>query len=207
VVLFPGGFGTHDEGFEALTLIQTGKAEMVPVVYVDEPGGSYWKDWKAYVQSHLRTRGLISENDFSLFKVTDDVDEAVAELLQFYRNYHSSRYVRDRLVLRVVRAPDEEELEALNNDFSDLLASGRIEVSDALPEENGEMRGYPRVVLHFNRHGLGRLRQFIDRLNELSIPDAVSIDAAPHQIVEQELSPEAEAEEQDDDDSPLPKSA
>src|SRR3972149_1653443 len=92
IVLFPGGFGTHDEGFEALTLIQTGKSEMLPVVFVDAPGGSYWRDWREYLRPHRLERGLISREALSLFKVTDDVEEAEAEVTGFYRNYHSSRY-------------------------------------------------------------------------------------------------------------------
>ena len=113
IALFPGGFGTHDEGYETLTLMQTGKSELVPVVYIDSPGGSYWKDWDAYVQKHLHGRGMIGEHDRSLYSVTDSVDEAVAEITNFYSNYHSNRYVGDKLVLRVRRAPDPEQLEAL----------------------------------------------------------------------------------------------
>ncbi len=101
IALFPGGFGTHDEGFEALTLIQTGRSEIVPVVFVDEPGGPYWREWERYVDSHLRERGLIDPDDRALFRVTDDVSTAVREIADFYRNYHSSRFVRDLLVLRL----------------------------------------------------------------------------------------------------------
>ena len=114
IALFPGGFGTHDEGFEALTLIQTGKSEVVPVVFVDEPGGSYWRDWLTYVETHLCERGLISPKDMDFFRVTDSVAEAVSEIEGFYRNYHSSRYLEGRLVLRLHEAPSDEQLEALN---------------------------------------------------------------------------------------------
>ena len=195
IALFPGGFGTHDEGFEALTLIQTGKSEMLPVVFVDAPGGSYWRDWQEYLHSHLLSRRLISEEDLSLFKVTDDVDEAVAEVTGFYRNYHSSRYVREWLVIRVREAPDAAELAALNAEFGDILAGGAIEVRGALPEEGGEADPFPRVLLRFERKKMGRLRQLIDRLNALAEPEVSASDAAPHEIVAAPLPPEAERAE------------
>jgi uncharacterized protein (TIGR00730 family) len=195
IALFPGGFGTHDELFEALTLIQTGKSEMLPVVFVDSPGGSYWRDWQEYVHSHLLARRLIAEEDLSLFKVTDDLDEAVAEVIGFYRNYHSSRYVKDALVLRVREAPDEAELAALNGEFGDILAGGAIEVCGALPEERGEADLFPRVLLRFDRKKMGRLRQLIDRLNALAAPEVPADDAAPHEIVAAPLPPEAERAE------------
>jgi uncharacterized protein (TIGR00730 family) len=195
IALFPGGFGTHDEGFEALTLIQTGKSEMLPVVFVDAPGGSYWRDWQEYLHSHLLSRRLISEEDLALFKVTDDVDEAVAEVTGFYRNYHSSRYVREWLVIRVREAPDAAELAALNAEFGDILAEGAIEVRGALPEEGGEADPFPRVLLRFERKKMGRLRQLIDRLNALAEPEVSASDAAPHEIVAAPLPPEAERAE------------
>jgi hypothetical protein len=195
IALFPGGFGTHDEGFEALTLIQTGKSEMLPVVFVDTPGGSYWRDWQEYLHSHLLSRRLISEEDLALFKVTDDVDEAVAEVTGFYRNYHSSRYVREWLVIRVREAPDAAELAALNAEFGDILAEGAIEVRGALPEEGGEADPFPRVLLRFERKKMGRLRQLIDRLNALAEPEVSASDAAPHEIVAAPLPPEAERAE------------
>jgi uncharacterized protein (TIGR00730 family) len=195
IALFPGGFGTHDEGFEALTLIQTGKSEILPVVFVDSPGGSYWRDWQEYLHSHLLSRRLISEEDLSLFKVTNDVEEAVAELTSFYRNYHSSRYVKEWLVIRVREAPDAEELAALNDEFSDVVAEGAIEVRGALPEEGGEADPFPRVLLRFDRKQMGRLRQLIDRLNQLKEPEVSARDAAPHEIVAQPLPPEAERAE------------
>jgi hypothetical protein len=108
--LFPGGFGTHDEGFEMLTLIQTGKSEMLPVVFVDAPGGSYWRNWAEYVDTHLLRRGLIAPDDVALFRVTDDPREAADEITRFYRNYHSSRWLGDRLLLRVRQAPTDDAL-------------------------------------------------------------------------------------------------
>jgi hypothetical protein len=165
--------------------MQTGKSDLVPIVFVDEPGGSYWSDWDEYVQTHLRARGLINATDLSLYKVTDDVDVAVRELQRFYANYDSSRYVRDLLVIRVRRAPDGRELARLNADFKDLLAEGSIVTGAALPEEHGEAASLPRVLLHFHRRDFGRLRQLIDRLNELAPASAPppATAAGPHQIV------------------------
>jgi uncharacterized protein (TIGR00730 family) len=186
IALFPGGFGTHDEGFEALTLIQTGKSEMLPVVFVDAPGGDYWRDWARYVDEHLLGRGLISPDDVALFRVTDSVDEAVAEVTRFYRNYHSSRYVGDRLVLRVQEAPGGDALAALSREFADVLVGGAIEASAALPEEGADAAGLARLVLRFDRKSTGRLRRLIDRINELEPSREAAARAAAHQIVEVE---------------------
>ncbi len=198
LVLFPGGFGTHDEGFETLTLIQTGRSEILPMVFVDEPGGSYWRDWCVYVESHLKRRGLISDEDMALFRVTDDVDRAVDEVIQFYRNYQSSRFVGDQLVLRVRQAPDAGELEALNEEFCDLLVRGRIAVGAPLDAEAEEVPGLPRVLLDYDRRRTGRLRTLIDRLNALvsAPPDARG--ASPHEVFERPLPPEVERAEDED---------
>ncbi len=196
IALFPGGFGTHDEGFEALTLIQTGKSEMLPVVFVDEPGGSYWRDWVEYVKEHLLARRLISPEDMGLFRVTDSVPEAVSEVTRFYRNYHSARYLRELLVLRVREAPGGDVLAGLNRDFQDILARGAIQSGAALPEEEGDAPGLARVTLAFDRRSQGRLRQLIDRLNEIEPSEPVK-PAAAHQILEAEFGAEAESEEAD----------
>ncbi len=193
IALFPGGFGTHDEGFEALTLIQTGKSEILPIVFVDAPGGTYWKDWNEYVSSHLSARSLISDQDMKLYKITNDVEEAVREIQNFYSNYHSSRYVGDLLALRVRQAPDADQLDELNTHFGDILSKGSIEVAEALPLEASEVEHYPRVTLHFNRLSVGRLRTLIDRVNSfVAEPAAPPLDASPHEIVEGPLSPDAE---------------
>jgi len=192
IVLFPGGFGTHDEGFEALTLIQTGRSEIVPVVFVDELGGSYWRDWERYVDSHLRERGLINPDDLALFRVTDDVDVAVREVADFYRNYHSSRFVRDLLVLRLRVAPSDAELAALNDEFGELLLGGRIESCGVLPDEEGEDAALPRLALLFNRRRVGLLRRLIDRVNGWAADAASPRDASPRAITEGPLPLEAE---------------
>lgn len=168
IALFPGGFGTHDEGFEALTLLQTGKSKLVPVVFVDAPGGSYWKKWRDYVVDHLLNESLISPADMRLFKVTDDVDEAIAEITAFYRRYHSSRYVRDRLVLRLSEPLSDVRLAALNEEFADIVVGDPIVQCDALPEEAGEpeLAHLPRLVFTFGRRQFGRLRMLIDAVNQ-----------------------------------------
>ncbi len=200
IALFPGGYGTHDEALEALTLIQTGKGEMLPVVFVDEPGGSYWREWADWVRSHMAAGGFISEDDMNLFRVTDDVDVAVREMLNFYSNYHSSRYVGDQLVIRVRQAPDGDELETLNQDFKGILSKGAIEVRDALPKERGEVPEMARVVLHFDRRSQGRLRVLIDRLNDLvSYEFSTPSEAVPHQVVPSDLTELAEREEERED--------
>jgi uncharacterized protein (TIGR00730 family) len=167
VALFPGGFGTQDEGFEVLTLVQTGKSHLFPIVMVDEPGGDYWRLWLEYVDRVLLKRGLISPDDMSLFQVTDSVDEAVAELLGVYRVYHSMRYVGRDLVLRLQRPLTEPVLERLRQEFADIVAGGRIEQTAALPAEANDthLAHLPRLRFHFDRRSLGRLRQLIDAIN------------------------------------------
>ena len=166
VVLFPGGFGTHEEGFEALTLVQTGKTKPMPIVFLDAPRGTYWKTWKRYVEDHLLRQDLISEEDMSLFKVTSSVDEAMAEIQGFYRIYQSSRTVGKKLVLRLARPLRDETVAALNRDFRDIVVAGDIRQGPALREEEPELAALPRLVFEFNRAGYGRLRQLIDRINQ-----------------------------------------
>jgi hypothetical protein len=167
VALFPGGFGTHDEAFETLTLIQTGKSHIFPVVLVDEPGGTYWSRWQQFVEDDLYSRGYISSSDRSLYRITDSVDEAVNEIIQFYRNYHSMRYVRGDLVLRLHHPISDSLLMSIRDEFSDIVAKGTFERSEALPQEANEpaVRDLPRLRFAFVRHGMGRLRELIDRLN------------------------------------------
>jgi len=169
IALFPGGFGTLDETFEILTLIQTGKSNPLPVVCVDRPGGDYWLAWDRYVREVLLARDLISPEDLSLYRVADSLETALQEITGFYRNYHSSRYVGDRLVIRLHQAPAGEPLDRLNHEFADILVDGAMAVSPALPEEGNDhaLADLPRLVLPFNRRNFGRLRQLIDALNQL----------------------------------------
>ncbi|MGB4259383.1 MAG: LOG family protein [Phycisphaerae bacterium] len=166
VALFPGGFGTQDEGFEALTLVQTGKTDIVPIVLIDAPGGTYWQHWRTYVNAELLRTGMISPEDMYLFRVTDDVETAVGEILQFYRRYHSSRYVEGKLVLRLLTPVPDETLVKLNDEFSSILTGGRIEqFPGPIEGERGEYPEFPRLVLEFNRRNVGLLRRLIDEVN------------------------------------------
>jgi hypothetical protein len=168
IVLFPGGFGTHDEGYEAITLLQTGKSKPMPVVMVDAPRGTYWKTWKRYVEDHLLRSALVSPEDMSLFKVTTSVEEAVQEITTFYRVYHSSRSVGADFVIRLNHPLAPELVATLEREFADILVSGGIVQCAALPDENEqepELNALSRLVFRFNRANWGRLRQLIDRIN------------------------------------------
>ncbi|MBI3462321.1 MAG: TIGR00730 family Rossman fold protein [Planctomycetes bacterium] len=168
VTLLPGGFGTMDEAFEVLTLVQTGKRDMMPLVFLDEPGGDYWRSWDRYVHKFLLARGYVSAPDLSLYKVTENVADAVAEIQGFYRVFHSMRYVYDSLVLRLQQALPTELVERINDEFQDILVRGKFVQTTALPEESGDghLQDLPRLVFHFDRKGLGRLRQLINVINQ-----------------------------------------
>jgi uncharacterized protein (TIGR00730 family) len=167
VCLMPGGFGTLDEGLEVLTLLQTGKRDMMPVVMLDSPGGDYWPGFDAFVQRQLLGRRMISEEDLSLYRLTDRMEDAVEEILRFYRVYHSMRYIRAKLVFRLQQTPSAELLDAINHDFRDILLEGDYVIGEPLPEEADEIHlaEMPRLIFHFNRRNFGRLRQLIDRIN------------------------------------------
>ena len=168
VALFPGGFGTMDEGFEVLTLMQTGKGRIIPLVLVDEPGGQYWKTWLAFLADYLLKLGLVGADDFALFKICDDVEAAIAEILRFYKNFISYRWVGKKMVVRMQQALTLAHVESLNNRFADILTEGAIVQGAALPEEKNEpdLAQNPRLILTPRQHNFGRLRQFIDAVNE-----------------------------------------
>jgi uncharacterized protein (TIGR00730 family) len=167
VALFPGGFGTQDEGFEVLTLVQTGKSHLFPIVMLDEPGGDYWRLWLRYVKDVLMARRMISPADMALFKVTDSVDEAVAEVLSFYRVFHSMRYVDNDLVLRLQHPLPEALLERIRGEFADIIVSGTFEPTVALPAEASDVHiaTLPRLRFRFDRRSMGRLRMLVDTIN------------------------------------------
>jgi uncharacterized protein (TIGR00730 family) len=168
VCLLPGGFGTLDEGLEVLTLLQTGKRDMIPVVLLDEPGGDYWTALDGFIRRNLLARGMISEVDLTLYRRTDSVAEAVSEIIGFFRVYHSMRYVHDKLVLRLTQPAGDKLLEDLDAGFSDILSGGGFTAGGPLPEEKDEptLAHLPRLIFQFNRYDFGRLRQLIDRVNE-----------------------------------------
>jgi uncharacterized protein (TIGR00730 family) len=177
VVCCPGGFGTHDEGLEVLTLIQTGKSHMVPIVFLHPSGSHFWTDWHKYNTERLLERGMISPSDLSLYKVTSSVDEACEEIETFYRRYHSMRYVRDRLIIRLESPLRDSEIEILNEEFGDLLKSGEIEPTTVLPQETDRTIAHlPRLKLHFRRRAFGRLRQLVDRINSFELPEHSSVE-------------------------------
>jgi hypothetical protein len=168
IALFPGGFGTFDEGFEALTLMQTGKSQLMPLVLVDKPGGTFWKTWDRNIRDHLLRNKLISPEDLSLYQITDSTDEAVNIITRFYRNFHSTRFVKDQLVIRLKQAPTESALAAMNREFADIITDGKIKIIKPTPEEvaNKEHLELKRIAFAFNRRGYARLRQLIDAVNE-----------------------------------------
>ena len=168
VICCPGGFGTLDETLEVLTLLQTGKQAMFPMVLLDEPGGRFWTGLESFIKDHLLSQKLISPEDVHLYLVTDSADQAIKEIIGFYKNYHSMRYVNDMLVIRMNVNLAASHLSAINFEFKDILVSGDIAQSDALAEESNEpeLNELPRLCLHFNRRNIGRLRQLINAIND-----------------------------------------
>ena len=167
VVCLPGGFGTLDETAEVLTLLQTGKQTMIPVVLLDAPGGTYWKAFGEFVEAELLGGGMISPEDKNLYKITESVDDVVEELRRFYHIYHSMRYVSGNAVIRMRERLSDTKLARLNDQFSDILVEGEFRQTEALAEEKTEpdLRKLPRLVFKFNRRSLGRLRMLIDAIN------------------------------------------
>ena len=167
IVLFPGGFGTMDEGYEALTLMQTGKSQLMPLVLIDRPGGTFWKTWDKHVREHLLRDQLISPDDLHLYQITDDTDQAVKSITRFYRNFQSSRFVKELFVLRLKHPPGESALEAMNEDFADIISGAKLRRLEPTPEEvaDNDSLDLPRIGFGFNRRDYGRLRQLIDVLN------------------------------------------
>jgi hypothetical protein len=167
-VLMPGGWGTLDETFELLTLAQTGKSGIHPIVLLEPEGSDYWRDWLLFIRDNVLGRGFIHESDLALLRVASTPQEAVEEIERFYSNFHSARFVGEHLVLRVKRAPTPEQLARLNLQFDDLTTKGEIEVIDPLPPEvrDNDHLDYQRVAL-YPWHAYGLIRQLIDELNAL----------------------------------------
>lgn len=165
--LFPGGFGTMDEGFEVLTLMQTGKARIIPVVLLDKPGGTYWETWMQFLTEHLFKFGYIGAEDFQLFKTVPTVEEAVAEIVNFYSVYQSSRWVGTDLVIRLARKLSVRAVAEINREFADIVRAGEIVQGTALRQEKNEPEIWdlPRLILNPHRRSLGRFRQLIDAIN------------------------------------------
>lgn len=168
VVLFPGGFGTQDEALETLTLCQTGRYGPVPMVAIDRPGGSYWRDWDNYLRKNLAANGLISPEDLSLYTITDDIQVAAQTIWNFYRVYHSSRFVDDAFVMRLKVPLCDRDLDTLNREFADLVISGKIVQTTALAAESDPIvANLPRLVFKLDRRYFGRLYRMINIINEM----------------------------------------
>jgi uncharacterized protein (TIGR00730 family) len=177
-VILPGGWGTLDEAFELLTLMQTGKSDMHPIVLLEASGSGFWGPIIDFIEDVQVANGYISDSDRSLYLHTTDPVEAREHITRFYSNYHSQRYAGGRLILRLRSAPDPGQLAQLNQEFSDMLVDGEIEVVRPTPPEiaDDDALDYERVSLYFDRRQFGRLRQLIDRLNDMArLPETVEI--------------------------------
>jgi uncharacterized protein (TIGR00730 family) len=165
--LFPGGFGTMDEAFEVLTLMQTGKARILPVVLLDRPRGKYWETWTQFLTERLLKFGFISEEDFALFKIKHSAQDAAAEITEFYKIFHSARWVGERFVIRLNHCLSSDSIADLNKEFADIVRAGEIVQRAALPGEENELeiRDLPRLIFAPLRGRFGRFRQLIDAIN------------------------------------------
>jgi uncharacterized protein (TIGR00730 family) len=169
IALFPGGFGTHDEGFEVLTLLQTGKAPPMPVVLMELPGEKYWETWDKFIKQQLLARRFISPEDLSLYKIIHSPEEAVEWIRSYYSTYHSTRQVRGRLVIRLEKELSDSHIRKLNESFQDLIESGEITKTPALKEEQDEpdLLSKPRMAFAYNKKSAGRLNHMILMINQL----------------------------------------
>lgn len=168
VVLCPGGYGTHDEGFETLTLMQTGKAQLLPVVCLAPEGNPFWENWDSYIRDTLLAQGMLSKADLSLYKITHSVEEACDEVCNFYKRYHSSRFHEGDLVIRLTTSITDDELSDLNERFADIVATGEIVRSESPQGEDydSRMETLPSLSFRFIYGRYGRLRQMIDAIND-----------------------------------------
>lgn len=166
-VLFPGGFGTFDEGFESFTLVQTGKARPRPLVLMDPPKSTFWRSTIALFEKNLGGNGLISPQDLTLIEHFQDVDRAVEAVTGFYRNYDSSRFLRDRYLIRLRKPVPPATLKKLDREFADILVDGGFEPFHDVEHDDVKDKTLHRIVFHFDKTGYARLRQLIDRLNAL----------------------------------------
>jgi uncharacterized protein (TIGR00730 family) len=170
--VLPGGFGTLDECFELLTLLQTGKAEPAPIVLLDTPGDSYWEGWSEFVNGEIFGRHLADKDDEAFYLITDDVDRATEEILGFYRVYHSRRFVGTTMVIRLGRDISDATLADLNEDFADICSARGIFRIAPLPAERAthDHVSLPRIALELNPSRQGGLRRLIDAINAAPMP-------------------------------------
>lgn len=167
VAVFPGGFGTQDELFECLTLVQTGKSNIVPIVMLEGEGGAYWKNWEHYIRKHLLGNGWISPEDPAIYYIAPSVQHAVEHVLNFYRVFHSYRYVKDTLVIRLRHPLTDEQIDRLNEEFASLIRSGKIELTGPLDVERDHL-DLPRLAFEHTRSHFGKVRMLIDRINSFA---------------------------------------
>jgi uncharacterized protein (TIGR00730 family) len=169
IALFPGGFGTHDEGFEVLTLLQTGKAPPMPVVLMELPGERYWESWNQFIRKQLLGRRFISPEDLSFYKIMHSAEEAADWIKSYYSTYHSMRQVGDQLVIRLEKELSDSYIEKLNESFGDLVESGEIVKTPALDAEKDEpsLLSKPRIAFKYNRKSAGRLNEMVLMINEM----------------------------------------
>ena len=167
VVIFPGGFGTHDELTEAITLAQTGKSQLVPLVLMDVPNGTYWQEWQNFLRRAVLSRGYITEEETGFVKIFNDIESAVNEIKTFYSNYHSYRFVKRDLVIRLNRPPPLALIERLNSEFRDILREGNVRQTEPLRVETDEpgTLHLHRLLVPFDRVNFARLRRMIDVIN------------------------------------------
>ncbi len=170
-VCLPGGFGTLDETFELLTLTQTGKGLPVPIVFLDTPGDPYWETVHDFVDRQLIERGLVSPADTDLYLVTDDCQAAVDEVLGFYRNYDSIRYVGHVAVMRMKQSPTDSQMAVLNDRFGPRCSTGKITRAAPFEPERKEhdKLDLPRIAFTFSKHDYGDVRELIDTVNSFVV--------------------------------------
>ena len=184
VIIFPGGFGTHDELLESITLAQTGKTQLVPIILMDVPGGTYWSRWQEFMRDDVLSRGYISEREMTFFRIHTSAAAAIKEIANFYRNFHSYRFVKRDLVIRLNHPPTQALIDRLNREFDDIVTGG-VHQTEPLPEEANDAGTLHmhRLAMHFNREDYARLRQMIDVINSdgspAELPDAKSTIAPP----------------------------
>ena len=202
--VLPGGFGTLDECFELLTLLQTGKAEPAPIVLVDIPGEPYWEAWETFVSGEVVRRGLASPTDTAFYRITDDVSVAVEEILGFYRNYQSRRFVGSTMVVRLRVAPSDAELAQLNADFADICSARGIWRTEPLGPERSDRQSLdlPRIAFELDLREQGRFRELIDALNtctggagETPVPSGAGQVAAAHEAAASEMLRDSKGKE------------
>jgi len=168
---FPGGFGTFDEAFEVLTLLQTGKTNMIPVVFLEPKGFGYWQPLIKFMKDVMLKKGFISKSDQALYEVFHDSGKALDYVSHFYRNYHSMRFVGDRISIRLKKSLTAPQLKKANQMFPTLTHLGKMVMSDSLEEESNEpeLSSFPRLVFPFDRKDFGSLRSLIDFINDCDV--------------------------------------